>query len=253
MERARADEFQPLSAAAVSNAISASLWTAGTNREQETRSLSDALSALGTGNASPIRERAARAENEVDGDGQFIGRCTDGMQWPGIGRARELADTWGTNYPVFGREAALGLLACASWPSTANSPLPNQLKPPVLVLSGQGDPAVGNSGLSTVTGVVTNAGSRFATLDWQGAGHPAAQSTCAQQAMRLYLSDAPCPVTEACARPDSGARPPRPKRGASPDHTLLRCTVPKCSFDSSSRAPGGQPNKSSTSFCGRSP
>ncbi|XGU20112.1 hypothetical protein ACETU7_02720 [Rhodococcus sp. 3Y1] len=66
-------------------------------------------------------ERAARAENEVDGDGQFIGRCTDGMQWPGIGRARELADTWGTNYPVFGR-AALGLLACASWPSTANSP-----------------------------------------------------------------------------------------------------------------------------------
>ena len=193
MERARADEFQPLSAAAVSNAISASLWTAGTNREQETRSLSDALSALGTGNASPIRERAARAENEVDGDGQFIGRCTDGMQWPGIGRARELADTWGTNYPVFGREAALGLLACASWPSTANSPLPNQLKPPVLVLSGQGDPAVGNSGLSTVTGVVTNAGSRFATLDWQGAGHPAAQSTCAQQAMRLYLSDASLP------------------------------------------------------------
>ncbi|MDV6208280.1 alpha/beta hydrolase [Rhodococcus erythropolis] len=193
MERARADEFQPLSAAAVSNAISASLWTAGTNREQETRSLSDALSALGTGNASPIRERAARAENEVDGDGQFIGRCTDGMQWPGIGRVRELADTWGTNYPVFGREAALGLLACASWPSTANSPLPNQLKPAVLVLSGQGDPAVGNSGLSTVTGVVTNAGSRFATLDWQGAGHPAAQSTCAQQAMRAYLTDASLP------------------------------------------------------------
>lgn len=94
MERARADEFQPLSAAAVSNAISASLWTAGTNREQETRSLSDALSALGTGNASPIRERAARAENEVDGDGQFIGRCTDGMQWPGIDRAVRSRDVW---------------------------------------------------------------------------------------------------------------------------------------------------------------
>ena len=66
MERARADEFQPLSAAAVSNAISASLWTAGTNREQETRSLSDALSALGTGNASPIR-RARRPGGERGG------------------------------------------------------------------------------------------------------------------------------------------------------------------------------------------
>lgn len=194
MERARAGEFRPLSAAAVSNAVSAGLWEGSGDRAAETRSLADALSALASGNPGPIRERAARAETDVDGDGQFIGRCTDGMQWPGIGRVRELAQTWGENYPVFGKEAAIGLLGCASWPSTASAPLPTELRTAVLVLSGQGDPAVGNAGLSTVTGVAATAGARFATVDWQGAGHPAAQSPCVQQAMRAYLADGTLPI-----------------------------------------------------------
>ncbi|OYD69786.1 alpha/beta hydrolase [Rhodococcus sp. OK302] len=193
MERARKGEFRPLSASSLANAISASLGISGQNRQLDTTALADALSALGTGNPVPMRERAAAAEKDLGSDGQFVGRCTDGGQWPGVGRARELQQTWGGAYPVFGNEAALGLLACASWPTTTPTPLPTTLKPTVLVLSGQADPAVGNSGLASVTGVVTNAGTRFATLDWQGAGHPAMQSNCAQKAAVSYLDNQALP------------------------------------------------------------
>lgn len=194
MERARTGEFRPLSAASITRAISASLAIASQNRQLDTTSLADALSALGTGNPVPMRERAAAAEKALASDGQFVGRCTDGVQWPGVGRIRELQQTWGKYYPVFGNEAALGLSACASWPTTAPTPLPTALKPTVLVLSGQADPAVGNTGLATVTGVVTNAGARFASLDWQGSGHPAMQSACVQQAAVSYLDNQSLPA-----------------------------------------------------------
>ncbi|MEV5832189.1 alpha/beta hydrolase [Nocardia sp. NPDC052112] len=157
--------------------------------------LADALSAAGRGDRGPLGALIQRETAATAGDGQFVNRCTDNQLPPSPSKAKELADTWGTKYPVFGRSAAIGMMACVAWPVSAAPPLPEKLDLPVLVLGGVADPLVGDGGQASVTGALGAAGARKAAIAWQGWGHPVfAHSGCAQRALTDYLKDAKLPA-----------------------------------------------------------
>ncbi|MDV6279429.1 alpha/beta hydrolase [Rhodococcus jostii] len=198
--RAANGQIPRVSANALLTAVSGSLAAAGGDQQGRVRALSDAVSAALAGNTAPILAAIAQAEAAYEGDGQFITRCTDGQQWPAPDRVRELQKLWGERFPLFGPNAAVGLLACTSWPATAPPALPGELTLPVLVLSGTADPVVGNAGVGTVTGAVSSAGAATATLTWHGSGHPATHSDCAQKSIATYVADGVLP-------PDGSACP----------------------------------------------
>ncbi|MDV7352241.1 alpha/beta hydrolase [Rhodococcus oxybenzonivorans] len=197
---AAAGRIPGVSSNALLTAISGVLGTAGGDQQGRVRMLSDAVSAATAGNTAPLLALAAQAEAAYESDGQFITRCTDGQQWPAPDRVRQLQRVWGEQFPLFGPDAAVGLLLCTSWPATAPPALPGDLSMPVLVLSGAADPVVGNAGVGTVTGAVGSAGATTATLTWHGRGHPATHSDCSQKAIVSYLADGTLP-------PDGSACP----------------------------------------------
>ncbi|MEV0946452.1 alpha/beta fold hydrolase [Rhodococcus sp. NPDC049939] len=182
------------------SAVTGVLAAPGGDRLARVRGLSDAVSSAVAGDPTSLLALAGQADDLLDSDGQLITRCTDGQQWPGPDRARELQNQWGEQFPLFGPSAAVALLECSSWPATAPPALPGELNMPVLVLDGVADPLVGNAGTGLVTGVVSGAGATTATLTWHGSGHPATQSDCAQNAIIAYLADGVLP-------PDGGVCP----------------------------------------------
>ncbi|AOW94543.1 hydrolase [Rhodococcus sp. WMMA185] len=191
--RASNNQIPQVSANALLTAVTGTLAATGGDRLGRIRALSDAVSAAVARETAPILALAERAEAALESDGQLITRCTDGQQWPGPDRVRELEGLWGERFPLFGSSAAIGLLACTSWPATTPPALPTELNMPVLVLDGIADPLVGNAGVGVVTGVVSGAGATTATSTWHGSGHPATQSACAQSSIVAYLSDGALP------------------------------------------------------------
>ncbi|WP_072691062.1 alpha/beta fold hydrolase [Rhodococcus marinonascens] len=198
--RASNGQIPQVSTNALLTAVTGTLAATGGDQLGRVPALSDAVSTAVAGNTAPILALALQSEGALESDGQLITRCTDGQQWPGPDRVRELQDLWGERFPLFGPSAAIGLLACTSWPTTAPPALPGELNMPVLVLDGIADPIVGTAGVGIVTGVVSSAGATTATVTWHGSGHPAAQSDCAQNSIVTYLADGVLP-------PDGSACP----------------------------------------------
>ncbi|WP_280512365.1 alpha/beta hydrolase, partial [Nocardia farcinica] len=153
-----------------------------------------AVAAAGGGVRTALDNLVLRESAATASDGQFVNRCTDIQQPPTAVQAAELAQAWGQKYPVFGRQAAIGLMTCSAWPVSAAPPLPEELDLPVLVLTGVADPVVGTGGQSSVTGALGSAGARHASVSWQGWGHPVLpHSGCAQQMVADYLAEARLP------------------------------------------------------------
>ncbi|CAM3170302.1 alpha/beta hydrolase [Prescottella defluvii] len=194
-DRAAAGELATVSSSALLATVSAFLGSPRGDQTARVRELADVLSAAGGGDTGPLLGLIASTEAAVGTDGQFVARCSDGQQWPGPGRARELQQAWGAKYPTFGADAAVGLMRCSAWPTMSPPPLPGSLDVPVLVLGGAADPVVGNAGLATVTGSLASAGARWSSMTWEGYGHPVTtHSDCARQALTRYLASAELPT-----------------------------------------------------------
>ncbi|MBF6329760.1 alpha/beta hydrolase [Nocardia transvalensis] len=195
VNRARSGGLGDLSAGALLTTISAFLGDPRADQAAHVGELADALSAAGRGDRGPIGQLVQRESAAVASDGQFVARCSDNQQPATLERARQLVPTWSAQYPVFGQDAAVRLMACSAWPVPDPAPLPTKLALPVLVLGAAADPVVGVDGLPMVTGVLGRAGATIASVRWQGWGHPVANhSACAQQAVTEYLKDAKLPA-----------------------------------------------------------
>ena len=195
VRRAGAGEIPGISANAMLTAIGGFLGSPRSDQQARVAELADALTAAGRGDTVALTNLVLREQAATAADGQFIARCTDGQQWPAVGKVRELVDTWNERYPVFGRQAALGLLTCSAWPVAPAPPLPTDVRIPVLVTGSIADPVVGNDGLASVTGAVAAAGGNPSGIGWQGWGHPVTNhSSCAQQAVVEYVATAKLPA-----------------------------------------------------------
>ncbi|WP_378731915.1 alpha/beta hydrolase [Nocardia brasiliensis] len=195
VQRAGSGGLGDISANALLTAISGFLGSPRADQANRIGELADALSAAGRGDRGPLGNLILRESAAIAGDGQFVNRCTDTQQPPTPSKAKELMGTWGSKYPVFGRNAAIGLMECAAWPVSTTPPMPEKLSIPVLILGGIADPVVGNGGQASVAGALGTAGARTAGLTWQGWGHPVStHSTCAQRTVVDYLKDAELPA-----------------------------------------------------------
>ncbi|GAB4584985.1 alpha/beta hydrolase [Nocardia sp. IFM 10818] len=196
VSRAGGGEFGDLSAATLVTTLSGFLGDPRAVQNPVVTEFADALSALGRGDRGPITPFVLRETSAIANDGAFVNRCSDNHQPASPVRAKELVAQWGGQYPVFGKAAAVDLMACSAWPATAaEMKLPEKLDRPVLVLGGNADPVTGQDGRPSVTGALAAAGARTSTVVWQGWGHPTiAHSGCAQQAVAEYLKDAKLPA-----------------------------------------------------------
>lgn len=199
--RAAAGELGPVSSNALLTALREFLGSPRGDQQSRIREFADILAAAGTGDTAGLERVVDDAIVATDSDGQFVARCSDGTGWPTPGRARELRRSWGEQFPVFGADAALALLLCASWPTTPPPQMPATLDLGVLTLAGAADPVAGNAGVNTVTGAVAAAGARTSTRAWLGSGHSVTpHSQCGQAAVAGYVDGGVLP-------PDGGACP----------------------------------------------
>ncbi|TSD96005.1 alpha/beta hydrolase [Skermania sp. ID1734] len=195
VRRAGSGDLGSLSANAVLTAISGFLGSPRADQANRISELADALSAAQNGDVGALSTIVTREQAFTASDGEFVARCTDAHQRPTPDKVRELEQTWDKRYPVFGKQAAIAMMACTAWPVVGAGPPPKQLKLPVLVLNGTADPVVGNAGLSSVTGAIGAAGGNASVITWQGWGHPVlAHSGCAQQAIVGYVKTAELPA-----------------------------------------------------------
>ncbi|MEU4319446.1 alpha/beta hydrolase [Nocardia fluminea] len=200
MNKANSGGLGDISAADLSTALTGFLSSPRGDQANRVTALADVLAAADRGDRGPLSALVAREAAAITSDGEFVNRCTDSQQPPTADKARELAETWASKYPVFGRNAAIGLMVCSAWPVSTAAPLPSELDLPVLVFAGVADPIVGGAAAS-VTGALGSAGARHATMTWQGWGHPViTHSGCAQKAVNDYLAEGKLPA-------DGGACP----------------------------------------------
>ncbi|MFI1912219.1 alpha/beta hydrolase [Nocardia sp. NPDC020380] len=195
VKRAGNGEFGDLSVSALVTALRGYLSDPMAQGNSQVTQFADALSALGRGDRGPIGGYVQRAAAAVVTDGQFVNRCSDNTQPATPDRAKQLEATWSTQYPVFGKVAAINLMVCANWPSANPVPALEKFSLPTLVIGGSADPVTGQDGRPSVTGALGAAGATTSTLVWQGWGHPTfAHSGCAQQAVGDYLKDGTLPA-----------------------------------------------------------
>ncbi|MFE5285395.1 alpha/beta hydrolase [Nocardia sp. NPDC056611] len=193
--RAAAGQLPDLSASAFVTTLSGYLGDSRAHGNQQITEFADALTALGKGDRGPITPFVLRATAAIATDGEYVNRCTDNHEPSTPGKAKELETAWATHYPVFGKVAAIDLMACSAWPAATPMALPDKLTLPVLVIGGSADPVTGQDGRPTVTGALGTAGARTATVVWQGWGHPTfAHSGCAQQSLADYLKEGKLPA-----------------------------------------------------------
>lgn len=131
--------------------------------------LAAAIAAAGTGDAAPLLDLL----DPLTGPrGRFAGAlattCNDSRNRLSPPQIAGLADRWTRSYPLFGGEAALGLVDCAPWPT--GGPIPAAASaggaPPMLVLGTAGDPRDPLDGSRRASDALP--GARF--LSWQGTG-----------------------------------------------------------------------------------
>ncbi|MEC3914442.1 alpha/beta hydrolase [Nocardia sp. CDC160] len=195
VNRAGAGQFGDLSASVLVTTLSGFLGDSRSQGNPQITEFADALSALGRGDRGPLTPFQLRAAAGIANDGEFVNRCSDNHEPSTPDKAKELESSWATQYPIFGKVAAIDLMACSAWPAASPMVLPDKLNLPVLVLGGSADPVVGQDGRPTVTGALGAAGARTSTVVWQGWGHPTfAHSGCAQQSLADYLKDATLPA-----------------------------------------------------------
>ncbi|WP_305094857.1 alpha/beta hydrolase [Prescottella sp. R16] len=200
-DRAAAGELGTVSPGALLNALSGFLGSPRGDQAARVRDLADVLAAADRGDTVPLQGLIDATTAVTGSDGQFVARCSDGRQWPGPGRVDQLRQEWATTYPVFGEDAALGLLRCAAWPATPPPPQPGTVPVPILVFDGAADPVVGNADLATFTGALTLADAPWSRVTWEGFGHPVTtHSECARGHLTRYLDTAVLP-------PNAGACP----------------------------------------------
>ncbi|MBF6135120.1 alpha/beta fold hydrolase [Nocardia otitidiscaviarum] len=192
--RAERGEFGELSASALVTTLSDFLGDPRGLPNPVVTEFADALAALGRGDRGPITPRVQRAAAAIANDGAFVNRCSDSQVPATPVQARELMGTWGGEYPVFGRVAAIDLMVCSAWPVAAPQAMPEKFELDTLVLGAKADPVVGDEGRPTVTGALAAAGARTSTVEWQGWGHPVvSHSGCAQRAVVDYLRQGTLP------------------------------------------------------------
>ncbi|WP_280504251.1 alpha/beta hydrolase [Nocardia farcinica] len=192
--RAAAGELGTVSEAALLTAILGVLGAPNADRSAVVTELADTLAAARDGDRARLENLVLRENAATESDGQFVNRCTDVQGPPSATNATQLAQNWAGTYPVFGRQAAIGLMLCSAWPVSEPPAAPADFELPVLVLTGQADPVVGEGGQASVTGALGAAGARHATVAWQGWGHPVApHSGCAQRMVSEYLNEGRLP------------------------------------------------------------
>lgn len=102
-----------------------------------------ALAAAGTGNPVPLLDRLdALTGPRGTFDAALATRCNDVTHRLAPADIATLRARWRAAYPLFGGTAAVGLVACAPWPTAAPAPppAPSAAPPPVLVLGTLADP-----------------------------------------------------------------------------------------------------------------
>ncbi|MBO0853333.1 MAG: alpha/beta hydrolase [Nocardia sp.] len=193
--KAASGQLGDLSAAAVTTTITGFLGDPRADQPAHIAELADAVAAAGHGDRGPLQALSGRVAALVGSDGQFVSTCSDNQQPATPDRARTLQNDWGAKYPVFGRSAAVGLMACTAWPAAQAPHMPDKLDLAALVVGTAADPVVGDDGRAAVTGALGAAGARVATVQWAGWGHPAfTHSGCVQQNIIGYLNDATLPA-----------------------------------------------------------
>jgi pimeloyl-ACP methyl ester carboxylesterase len=99
-----------------------------------------------------------------------------------------LVTDWGTRYPLFGADAALGLYTCSAW-DAPRTPLPARDaagSAPIVVIGTQGDPVTPVVGAADMAADLAGG----VLLTWQGSGHTAYPKTdCVTAAVNAYLID----------------------------------------------------------------
>ncbi len=198
LDDARADRGPAgMSVAVLVNAIITALGYPQGDGAENTRRLADALNAARGGDAGALTELVRAAEARTGTDGEFINRCSDEFNRPTPDRVRELVVAWGKQYPQFGSVAALNLVKCLNWPTSAEPTEPKELKVDVLLMGARNNPIVGSEGVAATAATVINAGATSRRVMWQGVGNGASiYSACAMPPLLSYLGEGNLPQTD---------------------------------------------------------
>ncbi len=175
----------------VLTAVRRTLADASVPWDQRVSALGDLLHGAATGDVPTLRTIAG---TQALTSGAFVARCSDAPPPATPDQSQKAQQDWAARYPVFGADAAVRMLTCAAWPSHADPALPGALDVPVLLYSGAADPVTGAGAVDSVTAALTRAGTRYASVSWEGVGHGVLWgSACAGEQLGRYLSDAALP------------------------------------------------------------
>ena len=157
--------------------------------------LTQSLAAARTGDAAGLLTLADSYTGRND-DGSYTNvvdanvavTCADTDEEFTQQQVSALVTDWGTRYPLFGADAALGLYTCSAW-DAPRTPLPDRDaagSAPILVIGTQGDPVTPVVGATDMAADLASG----VLLTWQGAGHTAYPKTeCVTAAVNAYLID----------------------------------------------------------------
>jgi hypothetical protein len=113
--------------------------------------------------------------------------CNDTAPGPSDTEIRATAATWTTQFPLFGKWAAISLFSCQQWqPIRTVPPKPTAATPTkVLVIGNLHDPATPYQGAKDMTTTMGNA----ELLSWDGEGHTSylQGSSCVDNYVNAYL------------------------------------------------------------------
>ncbi len=163
--------------------------------------LAAALAAAGRGDGGPLLDRL---EPVTGAHGTFdavlAARCNDVDRRMSPPEITDLAGRWGERYPLFGGAAALGLVACAPWPTGGAAPpaaVPPGL-PALLVVGTAADPNGPQQGARDAASAFPSA----VYVAWQGAGTGAyLRTACVTAPVDTFLLDGTTPPADLTCPP----------------------------------------------------
>ena len=181
------------------SAVVAVLSELGEPRDWPT--LATALAAAAAGGPTPLLDLL----DPITGprgrfDGTLATTCNDTSRRLSPDEIAGLNGRWRSAYPLFGGTFALGLLACAPWPTGGGAPATATATgvPPVLVLGTAADPRDPLDGSRAAAAALPSA----LFLSWQGAGTGAyPRSACVSAVVDAMLVDGVVPTPGALCPP----------------------------------------------------